>query len=199
MKKRVLTIIMALAIGISLVGCTQPAVEESKKPIEEVQESEKPQESANVEEKEEEARLLAEGIKEKYSETFTANVVVDEEIIKNQYPGLSEVEVEDMVVYQPVMSSVVCEVAIVKITNTDEIEQLRKVFEDRIAYQVGDGENPGNAWYPESIEAWKNSCEIVENGKYMMLIAWDTTEDELQGAIQTFNEQVNKIREGEGE
>ena len=49
---------------------------------------------------------------------------------------------------------------------------------------MGDDQNPGGAWYPASIEGWKNGSRIVSNGNYVMLIALSEGADDV---VNSFN------------
>lgn len=132
------------------------------------------------------AQMVVTKIAEANPETFAANMTLDAEMIGVYYEGLSDVAVIDMAVYMPMMSAVVCEIAIVEVADPADIDAVKEIFQNRIAYQVGDDENPGGAWYPESIEGWKNHSEVVVEGNYVMLIAWEGKDS----AVEIFRETV---------
>ena len=83
-----------------------------------------------------------------------------------------------MLVYQPMMGAVVCEIALVEVTNSSDVETVKGMMQARIDAQVD-----GGAWYPESIEGWKNNSRIVTNGNCVMMIAWQFCDD----AVADFN------------
>ena len=62
------------------------------------------------------------------------------------------------------------EIALVEVENSGDVQAVKDIFQARIDYQVGDENNPGGAWYPDTIEGWKNNSRIVSNGNYVMLV-----------------------------
>lgn len=61
---------------------------------------------------------------------------------------------------------------------------MKDIFQARVDYQVGDDENPGGAWYPETIEGWKTGSRIVSNGNFVMLAALSDGADDV---VNSFN------------
>ena len=106
-------------------------------------------------------------------------VKLDGEGTEAMYPGLSAVSKQSLI-YQPMISAVVAEVAIVE---AKDVQAVKSILQSRINYQVGDGENPGGAWYPETVEGWKNHSRIVTHGNYVMLVAMEHADS----AIAAFN------------
>ena len=49
-------------------------------------------------------------------------------------------------------------------------DKAAEILQKRIDYQVGDETNPGGAWYPESIESWKQA-QVIREGTYVAMIA----------------------------
>lgn len=80
-------------------------------------------------------------------------------------------------VYYAAISASVGEIALVEVESADDVQAVKDIFQARIDYQVGDETNPGGAWYPASIEGWKNNSRIVSNGNYVMLVAADGADD----------------------
>ena len=62
-------------------------------------------------------------------------------------------------------------------------QAVKDIFQARIDYQVGDENNPGGAWYPDTIEGWKNNSRIVSNGNYVMLVAVEGADS----VVESFN------------
>ena len=75
------------------------------------------------------------------------------------------------------------EIALVEVSNSADVETVKGIFQSRIDYQVGDGESPGGAWYPEPTEMWKNNSRIVSNGNYVMLVAFE----DADAVVTSFN------------
>ena len=115
----------------------------------------------------------------KHGENFAANANVVEFGMHNDlYPGISDIAADQLVIYQPMMGAVVCEIALAEVTNASDVNAMKAIFQARIDTQV-----QGGAWYPESIEGWKNNSRIVTNGNYVMMIAWQFCDD----AVSAFN------------
>ena len=104
-----------------------------------------------------------------YGENFpaTMNLCESVEMLDGFYPGLSAIGTKQMMIYQPMMGAVVCEIALVEVQNSADVETAKSIMQGRIDAQV-----EGGAWYPESIEGWKNSSRIVANGNCVMMIAY---------------------------
>ena len=103
---------------------------------------------------------------ETYGENFpaTMNVCESVEMLDGFYPGLSAIDTKQMMIYQPMMGAVVCEIALVEVTNSSDVETVKGMMQARIDAQVD-----GGAWYPETIEGWKNNSDIVVNGNYVAM------------------------------
>ena len=63
------------------------------------------------------------------------------------------------------------DVVLVQVKDSKDVDAVKAILQARIQYMVGDGNGPGGAWYPATIEGWKNDSRIVSNGNYVMLIA----------------------------
>ena len=115
-----------------------------------------------------------------YGENFpaTMNLCESEEMLEAFYPGLSALDTKQMMIYQPMMNAVVCEIALVEVVNSSDVDAVKAVMQARIDAQVD-----GGAWYPESIEGWKNNSRIVVNGNCVMMIAYS----ECGAVVDAFN------------
>ena len=115
-----------------------------------------------------------------YGENFPANMNLCEsvEMLDAFYPGLSALETKQLMIYQPMMGAVVCEIALAEAANEADVETIKGIFQSRIDSQVD-----GGAWYPESIEGWKNNSRIVANGNTIMMIAYS----ECDAVVEAFN------------
>ena len=115
-----------------------------------------------------------------YGENFPANMNLCEsvEMLDAFYPGLSGLETKQLMIYQPMMGAVVCEIALAEAANEADVETIKGIFQSRIDSQVD-----GGAWYPESIEGWKNNSRIVANGNTIMMIAYS----ECDAVVDAFN------------
>lgn len=109
---------------------------------------------------------------QKYS-GFNATMAVEGDALANYYPGLSEIATKQRVIYTTMMSAAVCEIALVEVKNAADVQKVKDIFQARIDYQVGTDDAPGGAWYPATIEGWKNNSRIVDHGNYVMMIVWE--------------------------
>lgn len=115
-----------------------------------------------------------------YGENFpaTMNVCESVEMLDTFYPGLSAIDTKQMMVYQPMMGAVVCEIALVEVTNSADVDAVKAIMQARIDAQID-----GGAWYPESIEGWKSSSRVVVGGNCVMMIAYS----ECDAVVEAFN------------
>jgi len=95
------------------------------------------------------------------------------DLIDTYYPGLSQVERKQTVIFGAAISATAAEAALIEVANTKDVGVVRSLFQSRINYQVGDGDEPGGAWYPQTTEAWRNNSRVVSRGNYVMLIVSD--------------------------
>ena len=116
---------------------------------------------------------------EQHGENFAANAnVVEFGMHADLYPGITDINTKQLVIYQPMMGAVVCEIALAEVADAADVEAVKTIFQSRIDTQVD-----GGAWYPESIEGWKNNSRIVANGNFVMMIAWQYCDE----AVDAFN------------
>lgn len=104
-------------------------------------------------------------------ENWPSMMAMSQESVDAFYPGLSDISTKQCSVYMAMISANVGEIALVQVENAGDVQKVKDIFQARIDYQVGDETNPGGAWYPATIEGWKNDSRIVSNGNYVMLIA----------------------------
>ena len=161
------------------------AEEETTAPETEVEEESTPETETEPEEAPaaEGLNAFVESIANANPENWPAMMPLDSEALGAFYAGLNDIATKDCVVYMPMMSSVVCEIALVEVENEADVQAVKDIFQARINYQVGDETNPGGAWYPESIEGWKNNSRIVVNGNCVMMIAYS----ECDAVVDAFN------------
>lgn len=116
-------------------------------------------------------------------EDWPAMMMAEGEVLDAFYPGLSDISTNQCGVYTAMISASVGEIALVEVQNAGDVQKVKDIFQARIDYQVGDGENPGGAWYPESIEGWKTGSRIVSNGNFVMLVATYEKSDDVVAAF----------------
>lgn len=112
-----------------------------------------------------------------------AMMLAEGEVLDAFYPGLSDIATNQCAVYTAMISASVGEIALVEVQNADDVQKVKDIFQARIDYQVGDDENPGGAWYPDTIEGWKSGSRIVSNGNFVMLAATYEKSDDIVAAF----------------
>lgn len=117
------------------------------------------------------------------AENWPAMVAMGQESVDAFYPGLSDISTKQCSIYMAMISATVGEIALVQVENADDVQAVKDIFQARIDYQVGDENNPGGAWYPDTIEGWKNNSRIVSNGNYVMLVAVEGADS----VVESFN------------
>lgn len=117
-----------------------------------------------------------EGLFDKY-ENFNASMALEGDALDNWYAGLTALSPKQTVIYTPMISAVVCEIALVEVNNAADVQKVKDIFQSRIDYQVGTDNEPGGAWYPASIEGWKTESRIVSKGNCVMLVVGEYCDD----------------------
>jgi len=106
-------------------------------------------------------------------------VDIEGEMLDAYYPGLKEIPTVQLVAKMPMMSSVVNEMVFLRCETEEDAEAAAELLQDRIDYQVGDEENPGGAWYPESIAAWEEG-KVIREDAYVAMIASAEYQDAIE-------------------
>ena len=88
------------------------------------------------------------------------------------YPGLSEVETAQCLVYAPMITAVAYEIALVEVADAADVQTVQDIFQARIDSQV-----EGGAFYPGTVEAWQNDSEIVVRGNCVCLFVGAEKDD----------------------
>ena len=88
------------------------------------------------------------------------------------YPGLSEVETTQCLVYAPMITAVAYEIALVEVADAADVQTVQDIFQARIDSQV-----EGGAFYPGTVEAWQNDSEIVVRGNCVCLFVGAKKDD----------------------
>lgn len=110
-------------------------------------------------------------------------MALEGEALDTYYPGLSALSPKQCVVQMAMISASAVEIALVEVASSADVETVKGIFQSRIDYQLGDGENPGGLLYPASVELWQNNARIVSNGNYVMLVVFENAD----GVVDSFN------------
>lgn len=94
----------------------------------------------------------------------------DEEVgaimLENTYPGLKDMDLEQLEVYLAMISFSGGELALVQAKDLAGATKVKNILQARIDAKTTEG--PGN--YPEEVEMWQRSAQVAENGNYLMLV-----------------------------
>lgn len=101
-----------------------------------------------------------------------AMMPMDDDMIANFYPGLTDLDPRQVVIAGPMISAVVSEFALAEARNAEDAEKIAAIFQARIDAQAG-----GGAWYPATVEGWKQDAKVVTNGSYVMMVAIEDNAD----------------------
>lgn len=159
MLKKIVTLAMAAVMAIALVACGNTASE----PVD----------------------LAAFG--EKYVTEKVVPSLLDTEtdmgkdVMEMSFPGLSEIETQQCLLYVSVMSMSNGEMVLVQTNNSDDVAKVKEVLQARIDSKLA------GFLYPSETEIWTNNAEIVENGNYVALVVSedkDTIVEEFNALFQ---------------
>ncbi len=87
-------------------------------------------------------------------------------MLENSYPGLKDMDLEQMEVYLAMISFSGGEFALVQAKSAEDAAKVKEIFEARIEAKSTEG--PGN--YPGEVEVWQRSARVADHGKYVMLV-----------------------------
>lgn len=156
---------------------TKPTTEQKPATEQKPSTEQKPESTASVD-----LSAFAAGLAESQSD-WPGMMAMEGETLEAYYPGLSALSLKQCVVQMAMISASGVEIALVEVSSSADVETVKGIFQARIDYQVGDGESPGGAWYPEPTEMWKSNSRIVSNGNYVMLVAYG----DADAVVDSFN------------
>ena len=100
----------------------------------------------------------------------------DEELgaimLENYYPGLKDMDLEQLEAYMAMVSFSGGEFILAQAKSAEDAAKVKEMFQARIDSKTTEG--VGN--YPEEVEMWQRSANLVEQGNYIMLICHDDAE-----------------------
>lgn len=127
--------------------------------------------SKKVEEKQVDLSAFAETIREDHEFSGFVNRVdpTDAEfgavMLDNSYPGLKDMDLEQLEVYLSMVSFSTGELALVRTKSADDAAKVKEIFQGRIDGMTEEGMN-----YPETVELWTKSAKVADHGTYVMLV-----------------------------
>lgn len=104
--------------------------------------------------------------------------LADATMIKDVYPGLSDVKTHQCLPYINMMTMNSGEIALVEVASSGDVDTVKGIFQDRIDAQVA-----GGAFYPSAIEAWQNNSRVVSKGNYVMMVV----HEDCDAIVNEFN------------
>lgn len=87
------------------------------------------------------------------------------EFLANFFPGMSGVSTNQQQIYMAAMTATPVEFAIVEVASGSDVDTVKSIFNTRIQTQID-----GGAFYPDTIEGWKNNSRVVSKGNFVMMI-----------------------------
>lgn len=162
MLKKIVTLAMAAVLAVSLVACGNTASKPTATP--------------------QPVDLAAFG--EKYVTDQKMPALLDtqedmgKQIMDANYAGLNDIDTQQCLLYVSLMGVNSSEMALVQVTNAQDVSKVKDIFQARI-----DGMINGGAFYPSDVENWTNNSQIVTNGDYVALVV-STDKDAI---VEAFN------------
>lgn len=99
-----------------------------------------------------------------------------DDMLDTYYPGLRDIETRQFIARAPMISVAAEELVLMECGSAEDAQAAGKILQQRMDEQVD-----GGAWYPGTIEAWKNA-QVSVNGNYAALIVSGENQKELTDA-----------------
>ena len=193
--KKVIVLCTAAALGLSLLsGCfggspaqseapSSPAVESEAQPV-----SPSPEASQDVQPTpgslSVDLAAFAQTVQENHEfhsleRADPEDAEVGAVMLSNWYPGLTDLDLEQVEIYTPMVSFSGGELALVQAKNAEDAASVKDIFQARIDTKSADG--PGN--YPEEVEMWQRNAKVAVNGTYVLLV----NHEDSEAIVSAFN------------
>ena len=86
------------------------------------------------------------------------------DLIASFYPGLDGVELNQQVFYMPPIATYPCEIVIVEVKNSDDVQKVVDIFQARIELGSDD------TCYPENAAGWKIYAQVQQSGNFVCMV-----------------------------
>lgn len=131
--------------------------------------------SGGSQEKQVDLSAFAKSLQEKYEfasylTEMTPEYPYYEQDMANNLPGLLDMDLEQMVIYMTMITLNNGEFSMVQAKSPQDAAKAAEIFQARIDYMAGDGDEIGGAFYPGPTELWRNSSRVVTQGNYVMMV-----------------------------
>lgn len=103
-------------------------------------------------------------------------------MLQNYLPGLTDLELEQMLIYMCAVSFNPGEFSLVQAKSADDAAAVKDIFQSRIDSMTEEGMN-----YPDTIETWSKNAQVVVNGCYVMLVC----HEDCAAIVDDFNALFN--------
>lgn len=174
MKKRIFALCAVLALSLSLLsGCAKPDSNGFTPPKEE-KDADLAAFAQTLQENHEFAGFL-----EKIDPNDAEMGEFMGEMLNNYFPGLTDLELEQLEVYMSMVSFSTGEFALAQAKDTEGAAKLQDIFDARVESKSTEG--AGN--YPEEVELWQRSARVVGHGNYVMLVC----HEDADAIVDEFN------------
>ena len=105
---------------------------------------------------------------------------LSEEEVGVLYEGLGDVTRKQCAAGMAAVSAVVGELILVEVSDSKDVQTVKDIFQARIDSQVN-----GGAFYPDTIDGWKEGARVASHGNYVMMVALGDP-DEADAAVAAF-------------
>ena len=86
------------------------------------------------------------------------------DLIASFYPGLDGIELNQQVFYMPPIVTHPCEIVLVEVKNSADVEAVVEIFQARIALGAD------NTTYPESAAGWQKYAQVQQSGNFVCMV-----------------------------
>ena len=88
----------------------------------------------------------------------------DPNLITSFYPGLDQIELSQQVFYMPPIVTHPCEIVLVEVKQSEDVQAVKDIFQARIDLGADDTS------YPESAAGWQLYAQVQQSGNYVGMI-----------------------------
>ena len=88
----------------------------------------------------------------------------DPGLIESLYPGITEIDLAQQAFYMPPIITAPCEIVLVEVMDSADVEQVVDIFQARI----DDGAD--DTAYPDSAAGWQKNGQVQQSGNFVCMI-----------------------------
>lgn len=147
--KRILFFVLAAALCISLVGCAKTG-------------SDIPQDL----DLQQVYQTILDAQKETEQEELVLLEETSDDLIENYYVGLKGIELKQRVLYMAPITGFACEVMLVEVADSKDVQAVEDIFNARINLGGSD------EFYAETSALWKANAKVQTLGNYVAMVVF---------------------------